>query len=263
MRFCICCGERNEENASVCKKCGYVFTDVVQTQNDEIQSEREVPQNKEVVLPEKTESRFQAEMLHKKHRLLENEKIEEIVCQNDFMYVLEKQISFLTTEYKVLNSAVNNRIVKCNKIKYNGKTALYYHTEQLKSLEAIATSVKAGVFRGILEDLLAQIIEIKKNGFLTAVGIDMRMKRIYVNSATKQAYLTYLPISERCYEDGLYWDEDLRDDLYYLMDTLPNLYDKDNVEIKELLLDKTNSLETVYSLLKRSSALSSQTVIRP
>lgn len=263
MRFCICCGERNEETASVCKKCGYAFTDVVQTQNDEIQSEREVPQNKEVVVPEKTESRFQAEMLHQQHRLLESGKIEEIVCQNDFMYVLEKQLSFLTTEYKVLNSAVNNRILKCNRIKYNGKTALYYHTEQLKSLEAIATSVKAVFFRCILEDLLEQLIEIKKNGFLTVVGVDMRMKRIYINSTTKQVYLTYLPVGERCYEDGLYWDEQLREDLYYLLDTLPNLYDMDNMEIKELLLDKTNSLETIYSLLKRSSVLSSQTVIRP
>lgn len=56
--------------------------------------------------------------------LIENGYIRELECGANFSYVLEDGSTFLSTEYKVLQSQTDSCFVKCMKMLYNGKIQL-------------------------------------------------------------------------------------------------------------------------------------------
>ena len=63
--------------------------------------------------------------------LIENNYIKEMECGSNFAYILSDNNSFLSTEYKVLQSQAKSCFVKCMKMMYNGKIQLYYLANEL------------------------------------------------------------------------------------------------------------------------------------
>ncbi len=56
--------------------------------------------------------------------LIENNYIQEMECGSNFSYILSDNSTFLSTEYKVLQSQANSWFVKYMKMMYNGKDQL-------------------------------------------------------------------------------------------------------------------------------------------
>ena len=134
--------------------------------------------------------------------LLENNFIEEMMCGSNFSYILNDNSSFLSTEYKVLQSQVNSCFVKCMKMMYNGKVQLYYLTNGLKTFASMIPSLDAEGFMTVIANLFSDIIDVKHNGFLSCQNIDIAFERIYVDSLTFYVSLVYLPLSKRLYPDS-------------------------------------------------------------
>ena len=73
--------------------------------------------------------------------LIENNCIKEMECGSNFSYILSDNSTFLSTEYKVLQSQANSCFVKCMKMMYNGKVQLYYLTKGLKSFASMIPTI--------------------------------------------------------------------------------------------------------------------------
>lgn len=181
------------------------------------------------------------------NQLIENKKISEIICEKDFMYVLAEEVIFSATEYKVMNSISTTNLLKCKKMKYNGKSALYYCTEDYKALNIILPSINSQRFLSILKNVIYSLYNIINNGFLVDCGLDLRINRIFVNQSTNQVYLTYLPINDRCFDDSLFLEKQLRKDFKTLISELSNLQSTVTLHIASLLEDETYLLSDIIT----------------
>lgn len=182
--------------------------------------------------------------------LIENGYISEMECGSNFSFVLNDNSSFLSTEYKVLQSQTDSCFVKCMKMLYNGKIQLYYMTKSYKSFAAILSSLDADSFLTIVSNLFADIIDVKHNGFLSCQNIDISFERIYVDPATYKVSLVYLPLGQRIYDDNASFENEIRTGLIKLISGLPALSSDRTIQLAADLSNGTLSMEDLYSRIK-------------
>lgn len=202
---------------------------------------------------------FAEKNLHQTNRLIEKNKVIEIDCKKDFFFVLTEDSGFSSTEYKVLNSIQNTGLLRCKKILYNGKSALYYCTESFKSLQVVLPTLDTGQFLIVLENILNKISDIKENGFLSAAGLDMRISKIYVDVKKAEVYLTYLPLTERCYSDVMYLEKQIREDLAYLIRTVYQNHSNNMIHLMQMLEEPACSFGNLLSAIRQNRSVSTNT----
>lgn len=182
--------------------------------------------------------------------LLENNFIEEMMCGSNFSYILNDNSSFLSTEYKVLQSQANSCFIKCMKMLYNGKVQLYYLTKNYKSLSSLLPTLDAENFMVICANLFADIIDVKSNGFLNCQNIDISFERIYVDTATYKVSLVYLPVAQRLFDDCFSFENELRTSLIKLIQGVSMLSTPKTVQFATNLSNGTLSIESIYTSIK-------------
>ncbi len=183
--------------------------------------------------------------------LIENKDISEQACGTNFAYVLRDNADFLPTEYKVLQSQRSGCFVKCMKMLYNGKSMLYYMPEG-KPLSAMLAALDADRFLTIVAHLFASIIEVQGNGFLRCQNIDLSFEKIYVDAATYQVSLVYLPLAKRLHTDDAGFENTIRTELVKLIDQIPALASEKTRQLSADLSDGTLSLREVYGRIKET-----------
>lgn len=182
--------------------------------------------------------------------LIENNCIKEMECGLNFSYILNDSSSFLSTEYKVLQSQTDNCFVKCMKMMYNGKVQLYYLTKGLKPFAAMIPSLDAENFLTIVSNLLTDIIDVKHNGFLSCQNIDISFERIYVDPTTYKVSLVYLPLNQHIYEDNSSFENELRTGLVKLISGISTLSTSKTMQFSADLSDGTLTIEDLERRLK-------------
>lgn len=182
--------------------------------------------------------------------LIENGHIVEMPCGPNFAYILSDNASFLTTEYKVLQSQVNGCFVKCMKMMYNGKIQLYYLTKGLKSFASMLPTLDVDGFLTIAANLFADIIDVKHNGFLTCQNIDISFDRIYVDPSTYKVSLVYLPASCRIHDDNAGMENELRTELVKLLNGLSSLSSPKTIQFSADLSNGTIAFDELCGRLK-------------
>lgn len=246
-KYCLRCGGKNTNMASVCDHCGAPLGG---GSIEEDNSGQESAKNDNLLVLSPKLFDF-TKLIH--NTVLTDEKlITEISCQNDFIYILNEGADFISTEYKVLNSMGNKGLLKCKLLKYNGKDAIYYMVGKLKSLEVMLASFDSMRFLYVVENILNQVSDIKRNGFLTDTGIDIRIERIYVDVDDGQVYLTYVPVKRRSYQDVIYLENDLRQNLAYMIRALFNLENGKINDIVQMLEEPGCSFSNILSAIRQS-----------
>lgn len=182
--------------------------------------------------------------------LIENNYIKEMECGLNFSYILNDSSSFLSTEYKVLQSQTDNCFVKCMKMMYNGKVQLYYLTKGLKPFTSMIPSLDAENFLTIVSNLLTDIIDVKHNGFLSCQNIDISFERIYVDPTTYKVSLVYLPLNQHIYEDNSSFENELRTGLVKLISGISTLSTSKTMQFSADLSDGTLTIEDLERRLK-------------
>ena len=182
--------------------------------------------------------------------LIENNVIKEMECGTNFAYILSDNNTFLSTEYKVLQSQANSCFVKCMKMMCNGQVQLYYITKGLKSFASMLPSLDADSFLTVVANLLSDIIDVKHNGFLSCRNIDIAFERIYVDPATHKVSLVYLPLSKRIYDDNLSFENELRTGLVKLISGVSALSSPKTMQLSMDLSDGTLSIENLFARIK-------------
>lgn len=187
--------------------------------------------------------------------LIEKNYIKEMECGSNFSYVLSDNSTFLSTEYKVLQSQANSCFVKCMKMMFNGKVQLYYLTKGLKSFASMIPSLDAESFLTIVANLLSDIIDVKHNGFLSCQNIDIAFERIYVDPATHKVSLVYLPLSKRIYDDNSSFENEIRTGLVKLISGVSTLSTPKTMQFSADLSNGTLSIEDLFARIKGGKSI--------
>lgn len=179
---------------------------------------------------------------------LEKEFISEMDCGNNFAYILDNDVQFLSTEYKVLHNQGEDDFIKCVKLTYNGKLQFYYLIEGYKSLESILSILDIDMFMTIVSNVFSNIMDIKENGFLSCQNIDISINRIYIDPNTYKVKLIYLPVSKHFFQDESSFESKLRTELIELLSDMPFL---NTDQIKQFIMDLSNRMLTLQELYNR------------
>lgn len=182
--------------------------------------------------------------------LIEKNYIKEMECGSNFSYILSDNSTFLSTEYKVLQSQANSCFVKCMKMMYNGHVQLYYLTKGLKSFATMIPTLEPESFMTIVANLLSDIIDVKHNGFLSCQNIDIAFERIYVDPATLKVCLVYLPLSKRIYDDNSTFENEIRTGLVKLISGVSTLSSSKTMQLSADLSNGTLSMEDLHARIK-------------
>ncbi len=182
--------------------------------------------------------------------LIENNEITEMACGSNFAYIVADNSTFLSTEYKVLQSQANGSFVKCMKMMYNGKVQLYYLTQNLKSFASLLPVLDAESFLIIAANLLSDIINVTHIGFLSCQNIDISFDKIYVDPTTYKVSLVYLPLGKRMYDDRAAFENEIRTGLIKLISTVASLSSTKTMQLASDLSNGSLTLEDVYNRIK-------------
>lgn len=184
------------------------------------------------------------------NRLLDKGLLKEENCGSNFAYVLSDNGAFLSTEYKVLQSQANSCFVKCMKMLYNGKIQLFYLTKSLKPFSAMLPTMDAESFMTIVANLIADIIDVKHNGFLSCQNIDISFDKIFIDPSTYKVSLIYVPISERLYDDSSTFENEVRTGLVKIISGISTLSTPKTMQLASDLSNGLLSMEDLNSRIK-------------
>lgn len=183
--------------------------------------------------------------------LIENMHISEMECGSNFSYILGDNNTFLSTEYKVLQSHANDCFVKSMKMTFNGHIQLYYLTKSYKPLSVMINSMGEKEFLTIIKNLLVDIIEVKNNGFLSCQNIDISFDKVFVNQSTHKVSLIYLPLSQHIFEDVNAFENELRTAIIKLIASNQSI---SSSKVKQLSADLQNGMLTIEDIQRRIGA---------
>lgn len=193
--------------------------------------------------------------------LIENKYITQMECGANFAYILSENNSFLSTEYKVLQSQANTCFVDCMKMTFNGKIQLYYLTKGLNPFSQLLPTLDAESFLTISANLFSDIIEVKSNGFLSCCNVDLSFDRIYVDPTTYKVSLVYLPISKRIYDDDSTVENEIRTSLFKLISSTQTLSSSKTAQFAADLTNGTLKIEDLYAHIKGGKISSGPPII--
>ncbi len=182
--------------------------------------------------------------------LIENNFIKKLECGADFAYVLEDESSFLSTEYKVLQSRADGCFVRCMKMMYNGKIELLYLTEGLKSFASMFHSLDAESFLIIISNLFSDISDVKNNGFLFCQNIDIGFEHIFIDPLTYKVHLVYLPLNRHFHEDYSSFENEIRTEIVRLISKTAAFQSEKTSKLSEELSNGIYSIEDICSHIK-------------
>lgn len=182
--------------------------------------------------------------------LLENGNITEMVYGSSFAYILCDNNLFHTTEYKVLQGQTTNCFVKCIKQLYNGNMQLLYLTDNLKPFSSMIPNLEPDNFLIVVSNILADIIDVKHNGFLSCQNIDISFDKIFVDPKTLKVSLVYLPVVKKIYVDSLMFENELRTSLVKLISAVSTLSSSKVTQFCADLSNGTFSIEELYNRIR-------------
>lgn len=181
--------------------------------------------------------------------LVEKNVITELKCGSNFAYVLNDASNFSSTDYKVLQSQIHSNFARCMKMTYNGKIQLYYHVENYSPFQSLLPNLDANQFMTVVSNLLAGIIDVKNNGFMSVVNIDTSFEHVYVEKNTFKVRLVYLPLKIHEFGDVASFENALRTRLVRVITDEPALQTEKVKQLQLYLQNGKLSLEDVYCRL--------------
>jgi hypothetical protein len=182
------------------------------------------------------------------YTLKDNGVIREVVCGNNFEYILEDNSHFVNTDYKVLQSQTNGIFIQCMKMTRNGKMDLYYVTNDYRPMSSMFVGITADTLIAVVVNLFASVIEVRNNGFLACQCIDLSWDKIFVEQNTLKVKLVYLPLSVKAFDSYAEFESELRSSIVKLINKV--VVDTNSERLKQFVLDLCNgsmSIEDVYN----------------
>ena len=173
-------------------------------------------------------------------RVLFEGKIFEVEDSLDTSYILQDNELFYDIGFKVMQNLEDGYLVKCHKLKYNGKIKFVYLTEDYMPVSRLMTNSTPDSLQIILKNLFEVFIQIEALGFLDVTFIENRLDKIFVDPISNSIRVIYLPISGLEYKKSkIEFENEVKSQL---VDLIENVYGKEQLNtriIRDSLTDKT------------------------
>lgn len=177
-------------------------------------------------------------------------EIREIKYENNFGYILEDSKYFKDTDYKILQSRAGDIFIRCMKLLYNGKTEIFYLTEDYRPASAVLKNMTEDTLMKVVAGLLDDIIEVENNGFLSSENVELSWDRIFVDMSTLKVRLVYVPVTFKLNGSHAEFAEKLRSGLIRLLNGLEISSDGRMKNLIFDLSDSSLSLKEVRSCIR-------------
>ncbi len=130
----------------------------------------------------------------------ENENLlTEMACDPHVAYLLHDVNAFYPTGFEVLQNMDNSGFLRCVKMQFNADLQFMYLTRsdgvEYKPLCAVLNGLHPDAFLRIVRNLLEVMLHADETGFLGVQNIVVSTDRIFVDPATANIRLIYLPIA--------------------------------------------------------------------
>lgn len=181
------------------------------------------------------------------YMLKDNGVINELECGNNFEYLLDSSTHFVNTDYKVLQSQTNGVFIRCMKLLHNGRTALYYVTDEYRPLSSMLANITPEFLLAAVINLFADVIEVRNNGFLACESIELSWDKVFVEQNTLKVKLVYLPINVKAFDSYAEFESELRSGVVKLVN---KVITASGDRLDQFVSDLSNgslSLEDVYN----------------
>ena len=173
-----------------------------------------------------------------------------------FSYIVNDANLFLPTEFKVLQNRSVDCLVRCMKMKFNGKLELLYMYDNKKPLDSCISLLDENNFTTMLSNLFSSLIKIKNNGFLDCCRVMTSFDKIFVDVKTYEVNLVYVPISTRIHKDFQTLENEVRTELIKLISGLDKLSTPRMIQVKSDLQNGNLSLKDLNAKYRGVSSVS-------
>lgn len=190
--------------------------------------------------------------------LLENGSLREMKFGSNFSYIFKENGDFATTQYKVMRNQTSAYLLPCVSTRYNGQIQLYYQTGERKPFSSIFPSLDSYGFRAAVSGIIAAAIQVKNIGFLSCENIDISFDKIYIDTATYQAALVYVPSKMTLFPDSSAFENELRSELVKLIGSATIFLTPKTMALAADLTNGKLTLEEVYQHIIKVDAPASE-----
>ena len=170
----------------------------------------------------------------------------------NFLYILNDSNDFFATGYRMMQNQNNMSFVRCMKLLYNGKLALYYDTRACRPFENLLPILNSSSFLNLVSNLLRSVLEVKNNGLLSCQNIDLAFEKFYVNGRNLTVCLIYTPWQKHLFADYAGFDMQLRTSLTEAIHRYPALQSPATASLERNLSDPSLSLSSLSGYVRGS-----------
>lgn len=110
-------------------------------------------------------------------------------------YVLENNELFYDIGYKVMQNLDESCLLKCYRLKYNGKIKLVYFTSEYESIAQMIQRLTPDAAQNVVACMYEAFTQIENLGFLDVSYVDNRLDHIFVDPITNVVKIIYLPVN--------------------------------------------------------------------
>ena len=110
-------------------------------------------------------------------------------------YILENNEMFYDIGYKVMQNLDESCLLKCHRLKYNGKVKLVYFTSEYESIAQIMQRSTPEAAQNVVAQMYEAFMQIENLGFLDISYVDNRLDHIFVDPVTNAVKIIYLPVN--------------------------------------------------------------------
>lgn len=110
-------------------------------------------------------------------------------------YILENNELFYDIGYKVMQNLDESCLLKCHRLKYNGKVKLVYFTSEYESIAQIMQRSTPEAAQNAVAQMYEAFMQIENLGFLDISYVDNRLDHIFVDPVTNAVKIIYLPVN--------------------------------------------------------------------
>lgn len=155
------------------------------------------------------------------------------------------------TGMKVLKNLGEKGLLPAYQTWLNGKIHLLYDTGNYETLAVMLPQLRSNAFLEIVKNLLDVYQNIKKNGFIQIENVCLDEEHIFVNPATMQVFLIYLPLTLSGDETTQLNSMDvvMRKLILSLIENNPNVADERVGIMRSFLKDTSNPLESYLNYM--------------
>ncbi len=178
-------------------------------------------------------------------------KLSEVVGSNNIAYLLVDNTDFSVTGYKVMKNYSGSSLLRCAKIKYDGKIKLVYLIDGYKPLSYMVTRLSVKELNAVILNLVQRATEIKANGFFKAENLELDFDKVFVDPTDYSVRLIYFPVSVEVFSKEAGFENQFRVALINLFNSYPVFTAP---QFQRLCSDLANGTITLYDISKKLQA---------